>query len=158
MIQNEWRLSYTCGMPDANKRQTWDDFFEKNRVSDEVFGIMEELPTYALYRDGEFLTNEILSEKSFGKPQFVGFIAECVSLHEQVTREGEHMEISPIIVSMKTASVSHAFDSLCCSLARLIPAFMPVPNWYPVVYRESPRTMNTNMLRIFKRLFIAVIF
>ena len=53
---------------------------------------------------------------------------------------------------------SHAFDSLCCSLARLIPAFIPVPNWYPVVYRESPRTMNTNMLRIFKRLFIAVIF
>lgn len=35
----------TCGMPDANKRQTWDDFFAKNRVSDEVFGIMEELPT-----------------------------------------------------------------------------------------------------------------
>lgn len=35
----------SCGMPDANKRQSWDDFFAKNRVSDEVFGIMEELPT-----------------------------------------------------------------------------------------------------------------
>lgn len=35
----------SCGMPDANKRQTWDDFFDKNRVPDEVFGILDELPS-----------------------------------------------------------------------------------------------------------------
>lgn len=39
------QFDISCGLPDANKRENWDDFFERVRVPDSVLQELEELPS-----------------------------------------------------------------------------------------------------------------
>lgn len=43
--KNKTQFDISCGLPDVNKRENWDDFFRRTRVSDEVLEILDELPT-----------------------------------------------------------------------------------------------------------------
>lgn len=39
------QFDISCGLPDASKRESWDDFFTKTQVSDEILESLSELPT-----------------------------------------------------------------------------------------------------------------
>lgn len=43
--KNKTQFDISCGLPDANKRENWDDFFERVRVPDSVLQELEELPS-----------------------------------------------------------------------------------------------------------------
>ena len=43
--KNKTQFDISCGLPDANKRENWDDFFERIRVPDSVLQELEELPS-----------------------------------------------------------------------------------------------------------------
>ena len=48
--KDKWQFDLSCGLPKTG--QNWEDFFEQNRVTDEMFEIMEQYPTLDdQYRD-----------------------------------------------------------------------------------------------------------